>query len=93
MGKIINGSEISNKIYYNIRNEVLKLKKKKKKTPHLAVILIGDYPASQIYIKIKEKRAKECGLQFSLFKFKAAVSEKKIIDKIIKINKKKKIKV
>lgn len=91
MGEIINGNKISNKIYSDINKEVLKLKKIKGKTPHLAVILIGDNPASLIYIKIKEKRARETGMDFTLIRFKPDSSEKKIIEKIKKINKNKNI--
>ncbi|MBU1077179.1 MAG: bifunctional 5,10-methylenetetrahydrofolate dehydrogenase/5,10-methenyltetrahydrofolate cyclohydrolase [Spirochaetes bacterium] len=91
MGKEINGKAYADKIYLEIREKTRRLKQKKGKVPHLSVIVAGDDPASKIYVNIKEKRAKENGMDFSLFRFKKDASEKSIIEKIKKINKNKKI--
>lgn len=91
MVRIIDGKKIADSIYSDIKKETQQIKKKYKKTPHLAVILVGDNPASQIYVKIKERRSQETGMKFSLLKFNTTTSEKKVIDKIEELNKSKTI--
>jgi len=55
--KIIDGKEIAKKIREEIKKEVDKLGK----TPGLAVVLVGENPASQVYVNMKEKDSKEVG--------------------------------
>jgi methylenetetrahydrofolate dehydrogenase (NADP+) / methenyltetrahydrofolate cyclohydrolase len=55
--KIINGKEIARKIKENIKDEI----KHKKVKPGLAVVLVGDNPASQVYVNSKEKTCTEIG--------------------------------
>ena len=50
--KIIDGKKLAGKI----RNELKKKVKKLKLKPGLAVVLVGDNPASQIYVNMKEKK-------------------------------------
>lgn len=59
---ILDGKVVAEKIYKDIKAEMRGLKNK----PILAVILIGEDPASVSYTKMKEKKAKELGLGFRL---------------------------
>ncbi len=91
MSKIIDGNKISTKILKNLKKEISELKTKYRKVPHLSVILVGDNPASQVYVNIKKKRSQEIGMEFSLYKYPENVSEKVLIKTIKKLNKDKKI--
>ncbi len=89
--KIIDGNKISKKIYKKISNDVTNLKLKYKKVPTLAVIIVGEYAPSKIYVTIKRRRAEEVGMNFYLYQFNESITEEKLIKAIKKINKDKKI--
>ena len=52
---IISGTELSNEIKENIKKKVDEIVAKYNKKPCLAVVIVGNNPASQIYIKNKEQ--------------------------------------
>ena len=74
---IINGKTQSQKLKEKIRKEIISLKRKTKKTPKLSVILIGNYLPSQIYVRNKEKMAKEVGIKSEIIRYPSNISEKK----------------
>ena len=69
-----------------IKNEILEIKKKINKNPSLAVILIGDFAPSQIYVRNKEKNSTEVGITSNVIKYPKEVSEKEVLDKINELN-------
>ena len=83
------------KIAAELREELKKKKKKFKKTfrsvPGLTVILIGEDPASKIYVKNKQKYAKDIGINSEVIKYPDSVDEKTVLEKISELNKDKKI--
>ena len=81
--QLINGKEVSNKIKNDIKLEVQKLSIK----PKLLVILVGDDPASKVYVKSKEKACAACGIESETILLDASVNEEDIIDVIEKANK------
>ena len=68
---LIDGKKAAAELREELKQEVTELKNKYNKVPGLTVILIGDLTPSQIYVRNKEKSAKEVGL-------KSDVSEKLI---------------
>ncbi len=88
---IIDGKKEAEIIRNEIRDEILKIKSKISKIPSLTVILIGDYPPSRIYVKNKEKSAREVGINSEIIKYPKDVSEKEILNKIEELNKDKNI--
>ena len=80
--KSIEGKKISQRILEDIKKEI----QRKKIKPGLAVVLIGKNKASEIYVRIKKEKAKEVGIGFSLLRFQEKDSEKKILEKIKKLN-------
>jgi methylenetetrahydrofolate dehydrogenase (NADP+)/methenyltetrahydrofolate cyclohydrolase len=60
-------------------------------TPGLAVILIGDNPASQVYVRNKVRACGEMGLHSELHPFPADISEQAVLDKIAELNRSEKI--
>ena len=55
--KIIDGRKVAEKVRNDLKERVKKLKIK----PGLAVVLVGDNPASEIYVNMKEKKCDEVG--------------------------------
>jgi len=87
MMKILDGKKISEKILDDISRNL----KKNKSKPGLAVVLIGNDKASELYVKIKKEKAKKVGINFILFRFEEKTNEKIILEKIKSLNDEKKI--
>ncbi len=83
---IIDGKKLSGELIEEIKKEVLNLKKDGKLIG-LSVILIGEYPPSLIYVKNKEKRAKEAGINSEIIKYSADITENEVLSKIKELNK------
>ena len=84
--KIINGKIIASEILETIKTQVNQVKERNNFTPGLAVILIGDDPASSVYVKNKEKTSTSAGMNSWVYKYPSEVSEKEIINKINILN-------
>lgn len=84
--KIIDGKEFAANLRKKIALEVASLKAVSGKTPGLAVILVGNDPASEVYVRNKDKSAKECGMNSYEYKMPADVSERQLIDKVHQLN-------
>ena len=83
---IIDGKKQAEIIRNEIKKEISDLKKKSGKTPSLTVILIGDFAPSLIYVKNKEKSAREVGINSEIIRYPINVSEKDILEKIEELN-------
>ncbi len=84
---IIDGKKQAEIIRSEIKKEISDLKKKSGKTPSLTVILVGDFAPSLIYVKNKEKSAREVGINSEIIRYPKNVSEKDILEKIEELNK------
>lgn len=62
MGEIISGKELSKEIREQVKQRVTELQETYGKVPHLAVVLVGDDPASQSYVRGKERACKRAGM-------------------------------
>ena len=62
MARLIDGKEIAESIYENINLRARELRGRGV-IPKLAVVLVGDNPASRLYVNSKEKRARENGIE------------------------------
>lgn len=91
MTKIINGKEIAASIRLEISKQIEEIKKKFHLTPGLAVILVGNDAASEVYVSNKEKAAHAVGMNSIQFKFAVDISEVDLIAKIKELNADKKI--
>ncbi|MFM7673476.1 MAG: tetrahydrofolate dehydrogenase/cyclohydrolase catalytic domain-containing protein, partial [Candidatus Fonsibacter sp.] len=76
---IIDGKKFAKALRAKIKSQILKIKKRKKLIPGLTVILVGDHPASAIYVKNKQLSAKEVGINSSVLRFKSSISQQKLI--------------
>lgn len=82
MFQIINGQEISLKIKEEIKIKINELNI----NPCLAVVLVGNEPASQIYVRNKEKACEKCGIKSLKYGLDENTTEKELIDLIKKLN-------
>ena len=83
---LIDGKKEAASLRQKLKDEVTELKKKFNNVPSLTVILIGDLAPSQIYVRNKEKSAKEVGLNSEVIKYPNDVDEKTILQKIKDLN-------
>ena len=81
---IIDGKKIAEELRDKIKSDIKKLPDNNK--PGLTVILIGEHPASQIYVRNKEKFANEVGINSSVLRFDESISEENLKNEIKKLN-------
>ncbi len=84
--KIIDGVAVSRKIRKECRSRVAALKAKAGLTPGLAVILVGEDPASLLYIRNKLKACAEIGIRSYKFNFPASVDQAAVVRQIEALN-------
>ena len=88
---IIDGKKIAEELRAELKKKIIEFKATYKSIPGLTVILIGEDPASKIYVKNKQKYAKDIGINSEIIKYQENVDEKTVLDKISKLNNDKKI--
>lgn len=83
---VIDGKETARKIKEEVRSEVLEIKAAGRRTPALAVILVGDNPASQAYVRGKLKACEMTGIESRLVALPDTVSEDELLQHIETLN-------
>ena len=81
---LIDGKKAAAELREELKIEVSELKSKYNKVPGLTVILVGEDTPSQIYVRNKEKSAKEVGLKSEVIKYPDTVEEKTVLKKNLK---------
>jgi len=89
MAKLINGNKISADIKNEIKQEVEELVRTKGLRPGLAVILVGENPASKVYVANKQKGCDEVGFASETIKMPDTASTEDILAEIDKLNNRK----
>lgn len=82
MTTILDGKKLSLKIQEELTQKIAKLDKK----PHLVVLLVGEDPASQLYVGMKEKTALKIGLKSTVLRYPENTTEEVILNKIAELN-------
>lgn len=90
MAEIIDGKKLAKEIRTNLKIKCEELKKKGVQ-PKLAVIMVGDDSASQVYVRNKSKAAEEIGIEFEEYLLDSKTEQKELIELIEKLNKEEKI--
>jgi len=91
MGKILNGKELALKLNLELKDKISSFIKTSEITPKLAAVLIGDDPASKLYISIKRKTCSEIGISSILVDLDKNITKSKLLDEIEKLNKDKSV--
>lgn len=86
--EIINGKELAKKIREELKEEVIKLKERNI-SPKLAVIMVGNDKASEVYVRNKSKACQEIGIEYEEFFMKETITQKELMDLINNLNERK----
>ncbi|EKE03792.1 MAG: hypothetical protein ACD_20C00150G0005 [uncultured bacterium] len=82
MATLINGKEVAQKIRQKIKAEVSDFEVK----PSLVVIIVGNNPASKVYVGMKEKAAQEVGIDSTTIRLDESISQQELENKIEELN-------
>ena len=82
---ILSGKEVSASVYESLKYKIEDLRKNKI-IPGLAVVLVGEDPASQVYVRSKTKTFKNLNLHTETFRLSSDVSEESLLSLIKKLN-------
>ncbi len=85
--EILSGKPIAQKILANVKAEI----SLRNTAPGLAVLLVGNDPASHLYVGLKEKAASDAGIRFEKFLFSESTREEEIIGTIEELNRRENI--
>ena len=84
--KIIDGKQLAKDIRAELAVEVQALKQQGKRAPHLAAVLVGDDPASQVYVRNKVSSCEKVGFQSTLIKKGADISQAELLAIVEQLN-------
>ena len=79
---ILDGKALSNKVLEDVKERVSKLSIQ----PHLVVILVGDNPASRIYVRNKKLAAEKVGIKSTVIELPVTVTEDELLGRISELN-------
>src|SRR3954462_9204696 len=85
MSRLIEGRAIAEKVYAELRSEIGELKQAGR-TPGLAVVLIGDNPASRAYVRSKDKMCRDLGLHSVKLELPADTTQDELLRRIRDLN-------
>ncbi|WP_422081557.1 bifunctional methylenetetrahydrofolate dehydrogenase/methenyltetrahydrofolate cyclohydrolase FolD [Ulvibacterium sp.] len=84
--KLLDGKAISNKIKEEIALEVIQIKERGEKVPHLAAVLVGNDGASLTYVGSKVRSCKKIGFESTLIHLPEETSEEELLQKVEQLN-------
>lgn len=89
--QIIDGKKVSAQVKQEVKNETELLKKEYSITPGLAVVIVGDDPASRVYVNNKKKACKLVGFHSEEYALPAETTQEELLSLVKKLNEKKDI--
>jgi methylenetetrahydrofolate dehydrogenase (NADP+)/methenyltetrahydrofolate cyclohydrolase len=89
--RIIDGTEIAARIREEMGVEIARLKEQSGITPGLAVVLVGENPASQVYVRMKNKACGKIGIYSEQHNLSADVSEDELLALVERLNRDEKV--
>ena len=85
MAHLIDGTQIAQEIREETAKEV-KILQRQNIQPHLTVVLVGENPASQVYVRMKEKACKEAGISSETLLFPSDLTQGALLDTVRSLN-------
>jgi methylenetetrahydrofolate dehydrogenase (NADP+)/methenyltetrahydrofolate cyclohydrolase len=85
MSNLIDGRTIAEKVYVDLRGEIAAMRSKGV-TPGLAVVLVGDDPASRAYVRSKDKMSRELGLHSVKLELPETTSQDELLGRVGELN-------
>lgn len=86
MATRINGKEVSAKLRIDLKKQVEEFIQKKGVTPGLAVVLVGDDPASAVYVRNKHRACAEVGIRSDVYTLPKETTEEELLDLLARLN-------
>jgi len=86
MAEIIDGKAFAAGLRERVGKQVAALKSQHDITPGLAVVLVGENPASEVYVRNKGKQTREAGMESYEYKRDASISERELLDLVEELN-------
>jgi methylenetetrahydrofolate dehydrogenase (NADP+)/methenyltetrahydrofolate cyclohydrolase len=83
---ILDGRHVANEVLKNVKIEINEIKANGKRVPGLAVVLVGNDPASETYVGSKEKKSIELGIYSEVYKLLDTTTEEELINIINLLN-------
>ena len=90
MRNLIDGRAIAEKVYADLRTQMAELKFKGV-TPGLAVVLVGDNPASRTYVRSKDKMSRQLGLHSVKLELPASTTQSELLSRVDELNRDSKV--
>ncbi len=84
--QLLDGKHLSETIKRELAQEVARLRQNGGKIPHLAAVLVGDNPASEVYVANKIKSCEQVGFKSTLVRRPASISEAELLDIVHGLN-------
>lgn len=84
--QIIDGKAISSKMREQIKQQVADLRVRTNKVPGLAVVLVGEDPASQVYVRNKERACQEVGIYSEVHRLPASTTQQHLLELVAQLN-------
>jgi methylenetetrahydrofolate dehydrogenase (NADP+)/methenyltetrahydrofolate cyclohydrolase len=85
MANVIDGRVIAERVYVDLRTQIAELKSKGV-TPGLAVVLVGDNPASRTYVRSKDKMSRELELHSMKIELAASTTQSELLERVEELN-------
>ena len=82
---VLDGKKIGRVIEEELNHRIINLQSKAI-IPHLAVVIVGDDPASHVYVRNKEMACERCGIKSTRIDLEGDISEKEILDTVHMLN-------
>src|SRR6516162_5874567 len=84
--KIIDGRQIAESLRSQIAQDAAAFQKQTKVAPHLAAVLVGDDPASAVYVRNKQTACEKVGLKSTLIKLPATTTGEELLAVVARLN-------
>ena len=81
--QLLDGKALSEKILEEIKQKVASFKSR---PPHIVVVIVGQNPASHLYVSKKTKMCQQVGIKSTLLHFDSSISQQNLIDTLEKLN-------
>ncbi len=86
MAQIIDGKEVARRVREGIAEETARLREQYGRPPGLAVVLVGDDPASAVYVRNKERAAQEVGFHSEVHRLPAETTQQALLQLLEQLN-------
>lgn len=84
--RVINGAALAEQIREGLAVEVAEFRERTGVTPHLTAVLVGENPASVVYVRNKQKACEKAGIHSTLLKLPETVSEAELLHEVERLN-------